>query len=126
MIEQRLFSEVKRICESSGIKTYEYLPNDDVGYPFVFVGEQFGNSVFNNKDKRLLSVTQTVHVYHNNYMQRGTLSSIMSNITSGMMMIDKVDGRQLNVRGQSMQILPDNSIGIPLLHGVIEVTYEIV
>lgn len=123
--EQALFTAVRQACIQSGIDTYDYLPSNNASYPFAFVGEQTMNGVYNNKDKRLISLIQTVHIYHNDYRQRGTVTTLIKGIQSRLLSIKDVQGRKVSVTDDSMQMLSDNTTNTPLMHGVIEINYEI-
>lgn len=109
----------------TGVDVYDFLPPESAPYPFIFVGEQTGSGVFNNKDKRFISLMQTVHLYHNNYRQRGTVTSLLEQIRSECFKIDSVAGRNVVVREDNMQMITDNTTNTPLMHGIIDITYEI-
>ncbi|MDN6670661.1 MAG: hypothetical protein L0L07_00050 [Staphylococcus equorum] len=95
---------------------YDYLPGD-VGYPFVFVGEQFKQNDRKHKDYLNGSTQVTVHVWHNDYKKRGTLSDMMTQIEEAIQL--KYGSKADNI---DTQIITDTSTGAELLHGIVEVS----
>lgn len=118
--EQRIYTELrKNIDLELGYSVYDYLPQA-AKYPFVVLGEQFSQNVRTNKSKRNKDVQTTVHVWHNDWKKRGTLSDMMSEIELSIIREYGVDGEDI-----STQILPDNSTGSDLLHGILETDIRI-
>lgn len=97
---------------------YDYLPGD-VPMPFVFIGEQFKQNDRIQKDY-LNGVTQvTVHVWHNDYKKRGTLSNMMYQIEQAVQAKYKSRADDANT-----QIIIDNTTGADLLHGIVEFSID--
>lgn len=122
--EQALFTKVRQIAVETGIDTYDYLPGD-VDYPFIFIGEQISDGVRDNKDARFITVSQSVHIYHDNHRQRGTISNIIYDLQKEIFKIKRVGGRKIEIVDDNLQILPDNTTNTPLLHGVLDITFII-
>lgn len=121
---QRIYTRIKFICHELGLDVYEQLPNLDAPYPFVQIGEQFEQLTVTNKD-RLFGTTQvTLHVWHNNELQRGTLTDLMDTIKAELWKIQKVDGLTVDVTGTNSQVLVDTSTDSKLLHGIIEIDLD--
>lgn len=112
--EQKIFTKIRMLCVDLGYDVYDYLPGD-VDYPFVFIGEQFKQDERINKDKLNKSTQVTVHLYHNNYRQRGTFTTMMNNIERAIRSEYRHCGELIDT-----QILFDNSTNTPLLHGILE------
>ncbi|MPM75509.1 hypothetical protein SDC9_122502 [bioreactor metagenome] len=102
---------------------FDYLPTDGTPYPFVFVGEQLSNDQ-RNKSAVFGTVTQTVHVYHNDYKKRGTTTSMVDNIKTEVRNLKATPHFHVDVRNINGQVLPDNSTATPLLHGIIEIEFH--
>lgn len=118
--EQRIYTELRKIIDLElGYSVYDYLP-DSAEYPFVVLGEQFSQPTREHKDYRNKNVQTTVHVWHNDWRQRGTLSSMMREIELAIIRAFGVDGEDISIR-----ILPDNSTGSDLLHGILETDIRI-
>ena len=114
-----MYSKLRRICDELGYLVYEHVPGD-TDYPYVLLGEQFSQNVRTNKDRRNKDVQTTVHVWHNNPKQRGTVSAMLREIELAIIREYGVDGEDI-----STQILPDNSTGSDLLHGILETDIRI-
>lgn len=123
--EQAIFTAVRQACIETGNDTYDYLPPDEVDYPFIFIGEQFGTGLRNNRDRRFNEVEQTIHVYHDNYRQRGTFSKVLEDIKDKVFQIKHVNGRRVTIESDMTRTIADQSTDIKLMHGVIEITFRI-
>ncbi len=120
--QQQVFDAVYISSLNLGYATYDYLPANQVAYPFVFLGEQF------DQDKATKSVIygdvqQTIHVYHT-HKKRRELTDIMNNIKASLRRLKNTDTYYVRVRNITAQTLPDNTTGEPLLHGIIEVEFQ--
>lgn len=104
------------LSKRMGYDTYDYLPNDTVEYPFVFIGEQFKQDIREHKDYLSGQTQVTVHVWHNDWRKRGTVSRMMAEIERVVRDLYRFD-----VQGVNTQVLTDNSTGSDLLHGVLEI-----
>lgn len=118
--QQQIWIDIRMICvELFGKETvYDYLPGE-VGYPFVFIGESFKQNDRIQKDY-LNGVTQvTVHVWHNDYKKRGTLSNMMYQIEQTVQAKYKSRADDANT-----EIIIDNTTGADLLHGIVEFSID--
>ncbi len=97
---------------------YDYLP-DGVPYPFVFIGEQFKQDERVHKDYLNGRTQITVHFWHDNHRQRGTLSRMMYELEKNLQQEYKAELLEVNT-----QMLPDNSTGKELMHGILEVNIK--
>lgn len=96
------------------------LPPEGTAYPFIYLGEnQSIDTIY--KGCYGDTVYQTIHVYHNNLKQRGTLSAIIEDVKD--VCRDSEDKGWL-LSSCSSQILPDDTTKQPLMHGVINVTFR--
>ena len=120
--QQEIFTKVKTTCLNLGYSTYDYLPMENVPYPFVFVGEDSSTDM-PNKTAIHGAYNLTIHVYHNDYKKRGTNSTIMMNIKQALRELKSTQSFYVSVRNINDQILTDNTTNIPLLHGVIDVEF---
>ena len=118
--EQRIYATLRKLIDLElGYSVFDYVP-DNVGYPFVVLGEQFSQPFREHKDGRNKYVQTTVHVWHNDWRQRRTLSNMMHNIELAIIREFGVDGEDISV-----QMLPDNSTGSDLYHGILETDIKI-
>lgn len=122
--QQELFTKLKTDLEAKGFAVYDgFLPPEGTPYPFVYLGdsqqtdEQNKSAVFGN-------VFQTIHVWHNNPRQRGTVSQILLEIKLSCRLISHTDNFAWDVQNISQQIIPDTTTNQPLLHGVLDVEWK--
>lgn len=119
--QQQIYDKVFEVCQTLGFKTYDYLPADEVGYPFAFVGEQ---SDIDRANKSTVTglVMQTVHFYHD-YKKRGELTTMINDLRRELRKVKNTKNFYLNVRNINGRILPDNSTARRLNHGIVEVEF---
>lgn len=120
--QQAIFDVVFATSVNLGYATYDYLPPDEVSYPFVFVGEQFDNDI-ETKTAITGLVTQTIHIYHT-HKKRRELTGIMDTLKMFLRKLKRADKYRISVRSVSSQTLIDNTTGEPLLHGILEIEFR--
>lgn len=121
--QQELFSNIKKEIESLGYDVYDgFLPPENTPYPFVYFGDmqQVDASTKSQINGR---VTQTIHVWHNNPKQRGTVSQMLLNIKKTCRMIEQTESFTWSVRNINQNIFPDNTTKSPLMHGVLDIEF---
>lgn len=101
-------------------KTFDYLPPESVGYPFIFVGEDFS---FDRETKSTIlgTYTKKVHVYHTRD-KRGDLYRLINDIKYSIRQLNNTKNFYMSVKGINDRVIVDNTTAIPLLHGIIEIT----
>lgn len=121
--QQEIFTQTKLALEALGYSVYDgFLPPEGTPYPFVYLGDCRQNDE-TNKSAVFGRVYLTIHVWHNNPRQRGTVSEMLLNIKTACRKITHTKNRAWAVRGMNSRIIPDNTTKSPLLHGVIEVEW---
>lgn len=122
--QQEIFSKLKKDLEAKGLAVYDgFLPPEGTPYPFVYLGDSQQTDDA-NKSAVFGNVFQTIHVWHNNPRQRGTVSQILLEIKLSCRLIEHTKNFAWNVLNISQQILPDNTTATPLLHGVLDVEWK--
>lgn len=122
--QQEIFTQVKVDLENLGYDVYDgFLPPADTLYPFVYLGD-CRQSDDENKTAVFGNVYLTIHVWHNSPKQRGTVSNMMLIIKAACRKIARTKNFAWSVRNVNQQIIPDNTTGVPLLHGVVEVEWK--
>ena len=119
--QQELFSRIKVDLEAEGYAVYDgALPPEDTPYPFVYLGDcrQIDDA---NKSAIFGNVYQTIHVWHNNTKQRGTVSQMLLTAKMVCYRIDHTANFAWSCLNVTQQIVPDDTTKTPLLHGVVEV-----
>ncbi|MEQ9763258.1 hypothetical protein ABPS01_01030 [Streptococcus sp. ZJ151] len=115
-----LFRRLFGIC-SVRVSTFDYLPNAESKYPFVYIGEQ-GNVEAENHDL-YGTVRQTVHIYGLR-KDRANLDDIQAYILSESRRITNGYEYHLNYKTVNTQLLPDNTDVQPLLHYVLDFSFS--
>lgn len=102
-------------------KTFDFLPEAGTQYPFIYIGE---NSAQEAQNRDLFGiVNQTVHIYAKT-SQRATLDDISAYLET---MVKSISGKweyHLQHKTTNKQIIPDNTDVQPLLHVVLDFTFN--
>lgn len=118
--QQELFTRLNTDLRALGYDVYDgCLPPENTAYPFIYLGDSRQTDEA-NKSAVFGNVSQTIHIWHNNPRQRGTVSAMLLAIKTVLRKIDRTANFSWSVRNVSQHILPDNTTKTPLLHGVIE------
>lgn len=121
--QQELFTALLLQLKALGYAVYDgALPPDGTPYPFVYIGDsqQIDDA---NKSAVFGSVHQTIHVWHSNPKQRGTVSAMMLAIKTTCRKIGKTANFSWACRNINQRIIPDSTTKQPLLHGIIEAEF---
>ena len=122
--QQELFIRIKKDLEALGYSVYDgVMPPADTPYPFVYLGF-FQQTDDANKTAVFGNVFATIHVWHNNHKQRGTVSEMLLKIKAACRSIDHTKNFAWSVRNVSQQIITDETTAVPLLHGFVDVEYK--
>lgn len=119
---QQIFDAVFASSLKLGYTTYDYLPANQVAYPFVYIGEQFDQDL-RNKTNVYGRVQQTVHIYHD-YRKRRELTSMMDALKADFRRYRRTENFYVTCKNINSRTIPDNTAGEPLLHGIIEVEFQ--
>jgi len=121
--QQELFTELKLKIESLGYDVYDgSLPAENTPYPFVYLADSWQNDTA-NKTAIHGYVTQTIHVWHNDTKQRGTVSEMMLGIKQTAYKLEHSNSFAWNIQEISQRIISDNTTKEPLLHGILTVKF---
>jgi hypothetical protein len=118
--QQELFTAFKLALEAKGYAVYDgALPPENTPYPFIYLGE------FRQTDTELKNavtgvVCPMIHVWHNNWNQRGTVSKMLLDIKTICRTLENTANFGWIMRNINSRILADNTTKTPLLHGVFE------
>lgn len=115
---------MKVAIEKQGYAVYDgFLPPDDTPYPFVYLGD-FRQEDKDTKTQVIGSVFPTIHIWHNNPRQRGTVSNMQLIIKEVCRLVEHTANYKWFCRNITQRIIPDNTTKQPLLHGVIEAEFK--
>ena len=128
--QQELYSALlialKTKYKDTGIGVYDtFLPPDGTPYPFVYLGDSQTVDDYGNKSFIGGHVYQTVHVWHDDPKKRGTQSKIMAEIKDIARHIRDTKSYHWSIRNINQQVIPDTTTSQPLLHGVLDLEFEI-
>lgn len=122
--QQELFSKLLMQLKDKGYDVYDgFLPPEGTPYPFVYMADSTQTDTA-NKTALFGSVYQTVHVWHNNPMQRGLVSAMLLEAKTICRKLNKTANFNWSLRSVNQRILPDNTTKQPLLHGVLELYFD--
>nr|WP_300326562.1 hypothetical protein [uncultured Anaerostipes sp.] len=122
--QQELFTELLMQLKNIGYDVYDtFLPPEDTPYPFLYLADsqQIDNQ---NKTAVFGNVYQTIHVWHNNPKQRGTVSKMLLDVKKVCYQLEHTASFAWMIRNVDQRILPDNTTKTPLLHGLLEVEFS--
>lgn len=122
--QQELFTRLLTEIKALGYDVYDgFLPPDGTPHPFVYLADsQLTDDA--NKTAVFGNVYQTIHVWHNNPRQRGTVSKMLLAIKNVCRRLDHTGNFAWNVRNVNQRILPDTTTKQPLLHGLLEIEFS--
>ena len=122
--QQELFTRLKLAIEEKGYDVYDgVLPPANTPYPFVYLGD-FRQNDSATKNAVYGYVYPTIHVWHNNARERGTVSRMLLDIKTVCRAIERTTNFSWLLQSVDQRIIPDNTTKVPLLHGVIEAGYK--
>ena len=122
--QQELFTALLTKLRDMDYDVYDtFMPSEDEAYPFIFLADsqQIDDQ---NKTAVFGDVYQTIHVWHNNPKQRGTVSKILLEIKKLCYELKNTANFAWDIRGVDQRILPDTTTAIPLLHGILDVQFK--
>ena len=126
--QQELFSALLVVLrekyKDSGTGVYDtFLPPEGTAYPFLYLA---GSQQVDQQTKSAVmgTVYQTIHVWHSDPRQRGTVSRLLLEVKELCRRLEHTDNFGWFVDSMEQQILPDNTTKQPLLHGVLEVGFR--
>lgn len=122
--QQELFTILKLKLEELGYDVYDgFLPPKNTPYPFIYLAD---SHLIDDANKSAVfgNVYQTVHIWHNNPKQRGTVSKMLLDIKNTARKIDKTDNFSWFIIDVEQSILADTITSTPLMHGVLELKFK--
>lgn len=115
-----LFRKIFAISDAR-VDTYDYLPDADAKYPFVYIGENNGSDMPNND--LIGTARQTVHIYGIR-AQRAKIDNISAYLENVLKHLKEGYEYNFNHRNTEKQVIADNTDVQPLLHIVLDLTYN--
>ena len=100
-----------------------FLPPEGTPYPFVYLADNQQVDV-QNKTAIFGNVSQTIHVWHDNPRQRGTVSQMMLDVKRICYSLEHTEQFASMIKNVTQRILPDNTTGQLLMHGILEIEFS--
>lgn len=122
--QQELFTELLTKLREWGYDVYDgALPPENTPYPFVYLADsqQIDEA---NKTAVFGSVYQTIHVWHNEPKQRGTVSTLLLGIKDICRKIEHTKNFTWYVANVNQRIVTDTTTKEPLMHGLLDVEFR--
>lgn len=121
--QQELFTAIRTLLCSIHGNVYDGALPMECPYPFDYIAESYQSDTA-NKSAIFGTVTQTIHVWHNDPSKRGTLSKRMLEIKQVAQNLERTANFRWQLVSTNQRILPDNTTKKPLLHGVLELGFR--
>lgn len=99
-----------------------FLPPEGTPYPFIYLADS-NLTDRANKTAVFGTVSQTIHVWHDNLQRRGTVSQMLLQIKQICRHLEHTGNFSWSVQDLNQRIFPDTTTNQPLLHGIVEVTF---
>ena len=99
-----------------------FLPPEGTPYPFIYLADS-NLTDRANKTAVFGTVSQTIHVWHDNPQRRGTVSQMLLQIKQICRHLEHTGNFSWSVQDLNQRICPDTTTNQPLLHGIVEVTF---
>lgn len=122
--QQELFTALLTSLKAKGYDVHDgVLPPEGTPYPFVYLAD---SHLVDDANKTAIfgNVYQTIHVWHSNPRQRGTVSEMLGEIKRLCRSLSYTDSFAWDVRNVDQRILTDTTTKTPLLHGLLEVEFK--
>ena len=122
--QQEIFAKVRKELEKRfGILVFDtVIPSKEVEYPFIVIA---GTTQTDTQNKTALfgTVALTIHVWHNNMLQRGTFSTMLLDVKDIVRGIETTENGSWNLVETNQTIMDDDTTAHAFLHGVLEFTW---
>ena len=115
-----LFRKIFAISDAR-VDTYDYLPDADASYPFVYVGENNGSDTPNND--LIGTARQTVHIYGIR-KNRSKIDNVSAYLENTVKYFKEGYEYNFNHLTTDKQVIADNTDVQPLLHVVLDITFS--
>lgn len=94
------------------------LPPENTKYPFIYMGD-FRQLDTLYKNAVTGSVYPTIHIWHNDEKQRGTVSNMLLDVKKVIYQTEKTANYSWIPQSVETDIRPDKTTKTPLLHGIV-------
>lgn len=119
---QEIFDKIIELSKEAGYSTFDFLPDESQGYPFIYVGYQ--HNIDNITKTRYLGKTHIQIDVYAEYDRRFEVSQILNDLLNIIQHNRRTPNYIYTVVNSESQIIGDTSTDIPLLHGILELEIQ--
>lgn len=120
---EELFESIIEYCKKTGYPTFDFLPDESQGYPFIMVGDQINNDVY-TKNFVIGTSNLTVHVWAE-YNYRSEVATIMEQIQRLVPKFIRTSYYSFALTGSSSNILGETANNMQLQHGRLNLDFNL-
>lgn len=121
---QSLYDTVFERLSMLGYVVYDKLPMEEVPYPFIVIKNNLSEYEKRHKHSRSLTHSLKIDTWHLSD-NRGEHDKTLTQIEQSLFSLGAVNGHSLIVRRLNSSEMTDTTTNNSLLHGIIDVTYQI-
>lgn len=122
--QQDFFTHALIKLREKGYTVYDLgAPGESATYPYILMGDMQQIDSPRTKTREFFNLYPTFHVYQNKATERGTLSEIAKDIKR--VCYAYAEDHHALIHGISERIITDNTTSVPLLHCIVEPTFEL-
>lgn len=114
-----IFRAIYGIADKIG-DTYDYLPDAQAKYPFIYIGEQ--SNTDNSRSDLIGNINQTIHIYGLR-TERKRIMKLETKLYDGLIKVREAYGYHVSMTDYTIRLLNDNTDVQPLLHVVVDVSF---
>ncbi len=121
---QQLYDDVFSMLSLLGNQVYDRLPMEEVPYPFIVLKNDNSDYGSIHKFTRNMNVTLKIDTWYLS-ADRGEHDKTLTQIEQSLFNLREIEGYALKIRDINTSEMTDTTTNNDLLHGTIQVTYQI-
>jgi len=122
---QLLYDTVFERLSMLGFVVYDKLPMEEVPYPFIVIKNNLSEYDKRQKSNRSMALSLKIDTWHLSD-NRGEHDKTLTQIEQSLFSLVSIEGLPLVVRDLRTNEMTDTTTKDSLLHGIIDVTYQII
>lgn len=122
---QLLYDTVFERLSMLGFIVYDKLPMEEVPYPFIVIKNNLSEYDKRQKSNRSMALSLKIDTWHLSD-NRGEHDKTLTQIEHSLFSLVSIEGLPLMVRDLRTNEMTDTTTKDSLLHGIIDVTYQII
>lgn len=123
--QQELFTEIRDILNRMyDGRVYDgFMPPEGTPYPFIYIADTRQDDVA-SKGAIFGYISVDLHIWHNDPMERGTVSEIALRIKQAMRKLESTANFGFSLSSMTQRLLHDDTTSQPLLHCILEFRFH--